>query len=593
MTTTPTLLPYDMVDEKLCERDLTWEGLRSGAYGFGIDEFERFLVADDKVLFAAAFLKNPRTIPDSKIVAGEPLILLDYQQESIRYRGNKVTQDGSEIGKTLEIIADFIHELMTQPNKKHLIGAPEFVHLVEIIDSIEEQRSMSEAVRQSIWVHRKVPHYQYRSANGGILNLIPAGHDGTAFRGQHIDGEAAFDEAVKAKNKKILSEFFRALLPGAVVSLYSVPDGTRDTEWYRIKEQARRLGDGASLDDFKYFHRPKTLQPPPFWDEKREKKAIEQYGGRHSSGYIHNVLGLDGDPENPIFPYTLWEKLLAPIDEYRLIKLSADESSGELRIEVTRLSVTITDDKTGKINSVDPVIVADEVYPLAPFRSHPTEPGHTPILSLLSRFIPAPSPGFYIGGCDPGKINDAAEIAIHRRSGDDSAFRLRRVLRISMRQVPYDLQASIMAAMADHFSIQSMGLDLGGVGVPLLDDIKAHHKRLAQVLFAHHFEGKTQALNLAGEVIEDERKGEPITRTFREVFVTLYSLLAQQYRVEEPWDTEIINSFTSYTATQGKNGNMIFSKKDDHVVDATTQAVGAMFLSLFAPSISVGGVSLR
>jgi hypothetical protein len=64
------------------------------------DEFQLACICADPVLWCQAFLREPED-PDHK----DPYNFFDHQQESIRYPGHVIHKDGSEVGKTREIIS--------------------------------------------------------------------------------------------------------------------------------------------------------------------------------------------------------------------------------------------------------------------------------------------------------------------------------------------------------------------------------------------------------------------------------------------------------------------------------------------------------
>src|SRR5690606_31982952 len=140
------------------------------------------------------------------------------------------------------------------PNPHSLVAAPQQTHLDEIIMALEAQFGVAEGLSQpslisSFWLKpARTPHTMLRFLSPNPLRpdkpsisrtyFRPGGHDGEAFRGVHVNAFGMFDEAAKVKNKVIFSEFWRALKPGARSRIYSVPDGDRGSEFFRLTQQA-------------------------------------------------------------------------------------------------------------------------------------------------------------------------------------------------------------------------------------------------------------------------------------------------------------------------------------------------------------------
>jgi hypothetical protein len=245
--------------------------------------------------------------------------LWEWQLESIRHVGPTFHKCGAEVGKTREIIAWSLWKAFNVPNGSGLTGAPQQTHLDEIIEAKLEQLEFNPDLEPSLIKHKKVPHHSMKWASGFKEHYRPAGHDGEAFRSLHVRTYGIMDEVAKLGEKKQWSEFFRALKPGCVPKFYTVPDGRRDTESYRLSklaegtdkaEQSEAIRTASKyVQSLKYrlFVWPKTIMPPPYWTPERKSKYIDDFGGEDSPGYQHNIMAQDGDPENPVFPWSQFQ----------------------------------------------------------------------------------------------------------------------------------------------------------------------------------------------------------------------------------------------------------------------------------------------
>ena len=198
-----------------------------------IDEFQLACICADPVLWCQAFLREPED-PDHQ----DPYNFFPYQEESIRYHGHVIHKDGSEVGKTREIIAYCMYAAFTTANGSGLNGAPQQTHLEEIIEGMLDQMDFNPELFKSLMKYKKHPHHTFYFSNRFKLYFRPSGFDGEAYRGVHVRTFAIKDEAAKDKNTKQWSEFWRAMKPGCVARIYSVPDGDRSCDFYKLGQRA-------------------------------------------------------------------------------------------------------------------------------------------------------------------------------------------------------------------------------------------------------------------------------------------------------------------------------------------------------------------
>lgn len=209
-----------------------------------LDEFQLACICADRVLWAQCFLREPED-PDHK----DPYNIFRYQETSLRYPGAAIHKDGAEVGKTREIVAFASHAAYTIRNGSSLIGAPMQSHLDEIIEAMDDQCTWNSDLGDGRWHKRhrdgwkKHPHHAFYYSNGSKIDFKPAGDKGVAFRGVHARTCAILDEAAKLKNKPQWSEFWRSLKPGCVPRIYSVPDGDRSCDFFKLGQRSVRTPD--------------------------------------------------------------------------------------------------------------------------------------------------------------------------------------------------------------------------------------------------------------------------------------------------------------------------------------------------------------
>lgn len=279
-----TLLHPDLerqIDQWLRRSRYSWRQLLEGeiavdGHSVTLDELQVFLIDEDPAIWAECYLLE-RTGPR----AGLPWELWPYQRASMRYRGNTVHECGAEVGKTREIIALHLWQLLTQRGD-WLIGAAQDGHLDSIWDELMWQVDATPALAGAIDRDktRVKPYKKLGARNGNLGHLRPAGHDGEAFRGIHVGGRISLDEAAKIKARRVFDELYRAAMPGCEIRIYSTPDGDRTSRFFELC-QASSLAPpelvpvpastmaAASLDDQAAptattpQHQPQHPQHPP------------------------------------------------------------------------------------------------------------------------------------------------------------------------------------------------------------------------------------------------------------------------------------------------------------------------------------------
>jgi hypothetical protein len=547
--------------EKWLQRfDWTYHQLSRGEFPAGyksLDEFQLHCICSDPVLWADAFLRDPDN-PD------KPYTLWGYQRESIRYKGHTLHECGAEVGKTREILVKLMHAAFTVARGSALVGAPQLTHLTEIIDMIEEQLDFNPDLKSSLVKHEKHPHHKMKFSNKFNIYFRPAGFEGTAFRSVHVKTLALMDEAAKAKNPAIFKEFWRAAKPGCAYKLYSTPDGDRSCEFYRLCAKATGSLNEEDENDvgpknitFKKFQWGKPLMPAPFWTQQRRREFIDLYHGEDSPGYQQNVLGNWGDPENSVFPWHQFSKLIKAIPEYRVLKILNDESQSQVSIFGAEYKPIIQDGARGE---AEEIIITDRQISTGMFD----------IKAEIKSFF-ASSPGLHYGGCDLGYSIDPTEILIKLIIGRTH----RTIARLQLKGVTYDQQADAIDALDDIFdsyrSEMGWGLDFGNAGSAVCHILHNQDQYAAKGyedrLTGYQFGGTYEAVNEEGDLIIDAHTKKPIKLTGKELATDLLVTKMQRIQLEYPPDPDIMLYYPSHTFRAGSR-HRIFKKDDDHLIDA-------------------------
>lgn len=570
----------DEFEAWLRSQRMSWHGLDRGDYGLSLEEAMLAYVMADPVRWAETFLIEPDT--------GEPYSLFDYQRESIRaWRQNVIHQDGAEVGKTREITVLILWACCTamggtMANPWILVGAPQQTHLDEIILAIEEQvgaegERASGSILSQFWAKpKRTPHMMQRFVGPNPINpdrpsisrvyYRPAGHDGEAFRGVHVNALAFMDEAAKLKRDVQWTEFWRALKPGCRSRVYSVPDGDSSSGYYQQTQGAVENLPEAE-PGVRLFRWPKTLMPPPFWTPERRAEMIRRYDGEHSSGYQRNVLGLHGQAENPVWPMEVLLPNITDVPAYRVLELTADHSGGELAVRVRAMELQMVD---GRKSPRERVIV-DHALDLAPFIDGADRRRRSALQALVREYLPGASAGVFWAGGDLGETTDPTEIIISEELGT----RLEDRIRIKARGLPYHAQRELIYALSEHLShLPHWGVDLGAAGTVVVKDLHTldayADARFDETMTGFQFSSSVDFLDEGGYAMRDPGSDDedkvlrgPAKHHATQLMTARYQ--ARGYAMA--YDAEVIGWLSNHTARQGTRWP-IYAKKDDHAIDA-------------------------
>lgn len=572
-------------EDWLRARDWGWHALVRGEYGCTLDEALIAFTFEDPVRFAECFYFEP----DS----GDPYRLWPYQRESMRaWRQDVVHQDGAEVGKTREIIALLGWASCTAvggttPNPWSLVAAPQQTHLDEIILGLEEQFTgghddgVARGFLAQFWRKpKRTPHTMHRflspnpdrSDRPSISRIYyrPAGVDGEAFRGVHVNAFGFFDEAAKAKNKLHWSEFVRALKPACRQRIYSVPDGDRGSEYYRICAQAVvDLPEGS--EGFRKFVWAKTLMPPPFWTPEREREMVRRYGGRDTPGFKRNVLGEWGDAENPVFRWEDVRPNLAELPEYRALTLIAEPARGYIDLSARRVELVRTvRDREVHVSARDHDVLRT-IYDLDAFKGNDAARIAAAREIVRMVFPIALRPGLYWAGADLGERGDPTEIILSEQVGRQ----WRDVLRIKAKGLPYHIQRAIVHAVHELTGFKAFwGVDLGSAGTAVVKDLHTLDAYRAgdyeSQMIGFHFQNTVECIDDEGNALEQENAegdAEIIKAPAKHWSTQCIVAAMQAGRYAMAFDTEVIDQMTSHTARAGTKWP-IYAKTNDHAIDA-------------------------
>ncbi len=431
---------------------------------------------------------------------------------------NIIHLDGRGVGKTISLSTDALHFAFTTMGGQGLIAAPQQGHLDTVVEEIEFQLDANPLLMKSVAItqqgkpkiHRK-PYFRIEFANGAVLYFRPAGPYGDAFRSLHVD-RIWVDEGAWLSERawKALRQCLNA---NGTLRIYSTPNGLRDTTYYRL----------TSSTQFRVFRWPSWINPN--WTAEREAELLEFYGGRDTAGWQHEVAGEHGKPSYGAFNVEFLGLCRQDVVEYRKIEITGEE-----------------------------------------LRDCETEEAAHDRLEMLLNLMPQTGV-FWIGG-DLGYTADPTELVVFRESEVGERKVLTLVLRVHMEHVAYPLIAQTIALLERFFTPSGIGVDNGGNGLAVVQELLALDKYKPLQL-----EGRLHGYDFGGMTTLAVRDGREVKKRTKELMTSLINGALQRRQLVLPAeDAEVEDQFTTHTYTL-QNGNVVYSKGNDHIVDAVRCAM--------------------
>ncbi len=408
---------------------------------------------------------------------GSPRVYWPHQVEDLLCgEKNIIHLDGRDVGKSVCITTDALHFAFTTRGGQGLIAAPHQGHLDTLIEEIEFQLDANPDLMASIAltkygkpkIHRK-PYFRLEFTNGSILYFRPAGAYGDAFRSLHVD-RVWVDEGAWL-TEKAWKALRQCLKSGGRLSIYSTPNGMRNTTYYRL----------TTSTQFKVFRWPSWLNPN--WTEEREAEEYQK--------------------------------------------------------------IVITDSE---------------------LRDCDTEEAAHDRLEMLLNLTPR-SGQFWVGG-DLGYTNDPTEIVVFQEMEVGERTLLKMILRVHLEHVSYPHIAQIIALLERYYTPAGIGVDNGGNGLAVVQELLTLDKYKGLEL-----EGRLKGYDFGGMTRLAVRDGKEIKKRTKELMTSLINGALQRKQVIFPSDDlEVEDQFTTHTYTL-RDGKIIYSKGNDHIIDAVRCAM--------------------
>jgi hypothetical protein len=145
---------------------------------------------------------------------------------------------------------------------------------------------------------------------------------------------------------------------------------------------------------------------------------------------------------------------------------------------------------------------------------------------------------------------------------------LRMVLRLHLEHVTYPHIAQIISLLDRYFTPTGIGVDNGGNGLSVVQELLTLDKYKELEL-----DGRLKGFDFGGMTRLSVRDGREIKKRTKELMTSLINGAMQRKQIVFPAeDVELEDQFTTHTYTL-RDGNVIYSKGNDHIIDAIRCAV--------------------
>jgi len=263
---------------------------------------------------------------------------------------------------------------------------------------------------------------------------------------------------------------------------------------------------------YEQYHWPSAFNPG--FDDEKDREFQYLYGGKDAPGYVHNVLGLHGSPERGVFPLSRYV-----------------------------------------------ACVGNHAYFDVPVRSVSELPALRDL--ELPCELDAAKASYYLG-CDLGFAQDPSELVVYAEGGG----RLFNLGRIHMENVDYATQQQVIERLDEVYDFAAIGIDSGHSGCAVAHNL---------IAIGPKWPGKIVQVPFGGAVAWDATADGIYAKRFvKELATEILIRLMGTGEIVFPPIAERMNQYAGHTYCIAPSGRMVFSKGNDHIIDADRCAIMAV-----------------
>ena len=224
---------------------------------------------------------------------------LDYQFSLLLPQTEIIIATGRGTGKSSSLSHMLFMVALSNPKKWSGVVLPNARHANTIIQSLIDYFNKDSFVREIFLGYDKKDR-MFNFRNGHKIEIRIVGHDKTGERTM-VSGHFDFlfvDEA-QLLRRAILNELIPTMKEGAKIIVSGVPNDIRDTILYYYVSNKNAM-----------YYRYATYEADD-WDEEKERRTLDLYGGKHTPAWRNLCEGLWGDSAAAVFrPSKLVEGLI-------------------------------------------------------------------------------------------------------------------------------------------------------------------------------------------------------------------------------------------------------------------------------------------
>ncbi|HPC15731.1 MAG TPA: hypothetical protein P5318_05910 [Candidatus Hydrogenedentes bacterium] len=169
--------------------------------------------------------------------------------------------------------------------------------------------------------------------------------------------------------------------------------------------------------------------------------------------------------------------------------------------------------------------------------------------------------GAYYLGCDLGYARDPSEFVVYRAEGPD----LINVLRVHLHGVNYARQQAIIGQLDAAYTFRGIGIDCGNSGRAVAHALMAQGDRWCAIVRAYEFGGTID--------LEPLPDGAPARRRIKPLMTELIQRRMADRTIVFPPLADRESQYASHTYRVTANGEIVYEKGNDHLIDADRCAV--------------------
>ena len=279
----------------------------------------------------------------------------------------------------------------------------------------------------------------------------------------------------------------------------------------------------TQMDEYEQYRWPADINPD--FTEAKRRELVKLYGGIESEGYIHRVLGLHGSPSMAAFRF----------DDY--------------------------------LDCIDESIEFDDVHISAEMvKDHAIED----VLPAPGTHMPRTD---YYMGVDLGYTRDPSELVVYA----DMEGRIVNVCRVHLDGVDYYTQQRVIAMLDERYGFRGIGIDAGNNGRAVAHALRAIDGRWDTLVHAYDFGSKL--------LVGYSADGTPYYRRTKRFMTELIERRMHEQTVTWPKLADREEQYVAHTYRIGPSGEVLYSKGNDHIIDADRCAMLRRYLEHAMPEL--------